>query len=41
MMAPHARKLGGSSTIKSEKYGDHLTIDHIITRDLRDYGFDD
>ena len=26
MMAPHARKLGGSSTIKSDKYGDHLTI---------------
>ncbi|CAE7521448.1 unnamed protein product, partial [Symbiodinium pilosum] len=41
MMAPHARKLGGSSTIKSDKYGDHLTIDHIITRDLRDHGFDD
>ena len=41
MMAPRARKLGGSSTIKSDKYGDHLTIDHIIARDLRDYGFDD
>ena len=41
MMAPYARKTGGSSTVRSEAYGDHVTMDHIIARDLRDYGFDD
>ena len=40
-MAPYARKTGGSSTVRSEAYGDHVTMDHIIARDLRDYGFDD
>ena len=41
MMAPCARKTGGSSTIRSEAYGDHITIDLIIAKDLRDCGFDD
>ena len=41
MMAPQARKRGGSSTIKSESYGDHITIDHVITRDLKDQGIGD
>ena len=41
MMAPYARKTRGSSTIRSEAYGDHITMDHFIIRDLRDYGFDD
>ena len=38
MLAPHARKRGGSSTIASKKFGDHVTVDHIITKDLRDSG---
>ena len=37
MMAPHARKKGGSSTIASKKFGDHITIDHVITKDFRDF----
>ena len=41
MYAPQARKVGGSSSIESKSYGAHLTIDHLITRDLRDHGFDD
>ena len=40
MLAPHARKRGGTSTIKSEKFGDHITLDHVITRDLRDFGIE-
>ena len=31
MLAPHARKKGGSGTITSKKFGGHLTMDHIIT----------
>ena len=41
MMAPYTKKTGGASTVRSEAYGDHLTMDHIIARDLRDYGFDE
>ena len=41
MLAPQARKKGGSSTIVSKAFGDHITVDHIITRDLRDHGFQD
>ena len=40
MMAPHARKKGGSSTIASKKFGDHITIDHVIAKDFRDFGFE-
>ena len=40
MLAPHARKRGGSSTIFSKKFGDHVTIDHIVTKDLRDFGIE-
>ena len=40
MLAPHARKRGGTSTIKSDKFGDHVTLDHVITRDLRDFGIE-
>ncbi|CAE7567591.1 unnamed protein product, partial [Symbiodinium necroappetens] len=38
MLAPHARKREGSSTVASEKFGGHVTVDHIINRDLRDVG---
>ena len=37
MLAPHAQK-GGSGPITSKKFGDHITVDHIITRDLKDHG---
>ena len=40
MLAPHARKRGGSSTIESKAFGDHITIDHVVTRDLRDHGLE-
>ena len=40
MLAPRARKRGGSSTIESKAFGDHITIDHVVTRDLRDYGLE-
>ena len=40
MYAPHARKRGGWSTVHSKSFGDHITIDHIITRDAKDYGFE-
>ena len=39
MYAPQARKTGGSSTIYSKAFGDHITVDHIITADAKDYGF--
>ena len=32
---------GGSSTISSKHFGDHVTVDHLITRDLKDHGFED
>ena len=41
MYSPQARKTGGSSSITSTKYGDHITVDHIITRDMLDHGYDD
>ena len=41
MYAPEARRKGGSSTIHSKAFGDHITVDHIITRDAKDYGFQD
>ena len=37
--APQARKTGGSSTIYSKAFADHITVDHIITADAKDYGF--
>ena len=40
MYAPHARRKGGSSTVHSKGFGDHITIDHIITKDAKDYGFE-
>ena len=40
MLAPRARKRGGSSTIESKAFGDHVTIDHVVTRDLRDHGLE-
>ena len=33
MLAPHARKRGGSSTIMAKKFGDHVTIDNVIARE--------
>eukprot|EP00439_Symbiodinium_sp_Y106_P066744 s3183_g10.t3 len=39
MYARQARKTGGSSTIYSKAFGDHITVDHIITADAKDYGF--
>ena len=41
MLAPQARRKGGSSTFHSKAFGDHITVDHIITRDAKDYGFQD
>ena len=41
MYAPEARRKGGSSTIHSKAFGDHITVDHIITRVAKDYGFQD
>ena len=41
MYSPQARKTRGSSSITSTKYGDHITVDHIITRDMLDHGYDD
>ena len=41
MYSPQARKTGGSSSITSTKYGDHITVDHIITRDMLDHGYND
>ena len=40
MLAPHATKRGGPSAIESKAFGDHITIDHVVTRDLRDHGLD-
>lgn len=40
MLAPHSRKRLGSSTIFSKKFGDHVTVDHIVTKDLRDFDID-
>ena len=40
MLAPQARKRGGSSRIQSKAFGDHITIDHVVTRDLRDHGLE-
>ena len=43
MLAPHARtarKRGDSSTIESKAFGNHITIDHVVTRDLRDHGLE-
>ena len=40
MLAPHARKKGGSGTITSKKFADQVTMDHIVTRDLKDHGLD-
>ena len=31
---------GSSGTVTSKKFGDHATMDHIITRDLKDHGLD-
>ena len=39
MYAPQARRRGGSSTIHSKAFGDHITVDHIITKNAKDYGF--
>ena len=39
MYAPQARKTGGSPTIYSKAFADHMTVDHIITADAKDYGF--
>ena len=40
MLAPRARKRSGSSTIQSKAFGVHITIDHVVTRDLRDRGLE-
>ena len=39
MYAPQARTSGGSATIYSKAFGDQITVDHIITADAKDYGF--
>ena len=40
MLAPHARKRGGSSTIQSKAFGDRITFDHVVTRHLWDHGLE-
>ena len=37
MLVPRARKRGGS-TIIPKKFEDHVTLGHIVTKDLRDFG---
>ena len=39
MYAPQARKTGGSSTIYSKAFAEQIIVDHIITADAKDYGF--
>ena len=39
MLAPPSRKVGGSRTIKSKAFGDRITCDHIILKDLTEFGF--
>ena len=41
MFAPQSRKVGGTSTIESKAFGDHITCDHIILKDLTEFGFHD
>ena len=41
MLAPQSRKVGGSRTIESKAFGDHITCDHIILKDLTEFGFHD
>ena len=40
MLASQARKRGGSSAIESQAFGDHITIDLVVTRDLLHHGLD-
>ena len=39
MLVPNARKRGGS-TIIPKKFEDHVTLGHIVTKDLRDFGIE-
>ena len=41
MLAPQSRKVGGTRTIESKAFGDHITCDHIILKDLTEFGFHD
>ena len=41
MPAPQSRKVGGTRTIESKAFGDHITRDHIILKDLTEFGFHD
>ena len=38
MFKPPSRAVGGSTQVKAEKFGDHITADFIVTRD--DLGID-
>ena len=40
MLAPRSRKVG-TRTIESKAFGDHITCDHIILKDLTAFGFHD
>ena len=41
MFKPPSRAVGGSTKVKAEKFGDHITADFIVTRDEDELGIDD
>ena len=41
MFKPPSRAVGGSTQVKAEKFGDHITADFIVTRDEAELGIDE
>ena len=41
MFKPPSRAVGGSTKVKAERFGDHITADFIVTRDEDELGIDD
>jgi len=41
MFKPPSRAVGGSTQVKAEKFGDHITADFIVTRDEDELGIDE
>ena len=41
MFKPPSRAVGGSTQVKAEKFGDHITADFIVTRDEDELGNDE
>ena len=41
MFKPPSRAVGGSTKVKAEKIGDHITADFIVTRDEDELGIDE